>query len=141
VTGSRDERGTVTAFVAAFTFALLAVAGLVIDGGYLLAERQRAYDEADAAARAAAQAIDIDRLRADGTVTIEETEAQRRVDEFLESTGHRGVVDIEGGEVTVQISYSQQLVLLDAFGVGPATISAVGRATPVQAVEDEDVGP
>lgn len=141
MTGSRDERGTVTAFVAAFTFALLAVVGLVIDGGYLLAERQRAYDEADAAARAAAQAIDIDALRSDGTVAIDEAEAQRRVDAFLESTGHRGVVGIEGGEVTVRLSYLQPLVLLDAFGVGPATISAVGRATPIQAVEDEDVGP
>lgn len=141
MTDARGERGTVTAFVAAFTFALLAVAGLVIDGGYLLAERQRAYDEADAAARAAAQAIDIDSLRADSTVAIDEAEAQRRVDAFLEPTGHHGVVGIEGGEVTVRLSYSQPLVLLDAFGVGPATISAVGRATPIQAVEDEDVGP
>ena len=48
----RDEkRRTVTAFVASFTIALIAVGGLVVDGGYILAARQRAYDEADAAAR------------------------------------------------------------------------------------------
>ena len=79
----RDERGTVTAFVASFTIALLAVGGLVVDGGYILAARQRAYDEADAAARAGAQAIDVDALRSGGDATVVAADAQRRVDEYL----------------------------------------------------------
>lgn len=138
---SCDERGTVTAFVAVFTVALIAVAGLVVDGGYVLASRQRAYDEADAAARAAAQAVDIDALRAGDPLAIDRDEAQRRVDEYLAATGHQGVATVEGGEVTVRLSFSQPLVMLDAFGVGPVTITAVGRAVPVQAVEEEDVAP
>lgn len=135
------ERGSVTAFVTVFTVALVAVAGLVVDGGYLLASRQRAYDEADAAARAAAQAVDIDALRAGGDLRIDFADAQRRVDEYLASNGHRGSVTVDGDEVTVEVTYTESLVILGSFGVGPVTITAVGRATPVQAVEDEDVNP
>ena len=45
-----DEAGTVTAFVVIFSFALLLLAGLVIDGGLTLAARIEAIDEAQAAA-------------------------------------------------------------------------------------------
>jgi hypothetical protein len=135
------ERGTVTAFVVSFTFALLAVGGLVVDGGYILAARERAYDEADAAARAGAQAIDVDTLRSGGTATLTISDAQRRVDAYLRPTGHEGVVEVNGDEVTVTITHDRSLVLLGAFGVGPVTIEATGTASAIQAVEDEDVEP
>ena len=138
---TRDERGMVTAFVASFTIALLAVAGLVVDGGYILAARQRAYDEADAAARAGAQAIDVDMLRSGGAATVVAADAQRRVDEYLGPSGHHGVVEVNGGQVTVTITHDQPLVMLNAFGVGPVTIEATGTASAIQAVEDEDVEP
>src|SRR3712207_7980324 len=48
----RSERGTVTVFVVVFMSALLAVAGLVIDGGNLLAARRHAANVAESAARA-----------------------------------------------------------------------------------------
>lgn len=137
----RGERGTVTAFVASFTMALLAVAGLVVDGGYILAARQRAYDEADAAARAGAQAVDVDALRSGDRATLTTSEAQRRVDEYLRDTGHAGIVEVSGDQVTVRITYDQSLVLLNAFGVGPVTIEATGTASAVQAVQDEDLEP
>ena len=138
---TRDERGMVTAFVASFTIALLAVAGLVVDGGYILAARQRAYDEADAAARAGAQAIDVDTLRSGGAATVVAADAQRRVDEYLGPSGHHGVVEVNGDQVTVTITHDQPLVMLNAFGVGPVTIEVTGTASAIQAVEDEDVEP
>ena len=135
------ECGTVTAFVASFAIALLAVGGLVVDGGYILAARQRAFDEADAAARAGAQAIDVDTLRSGGVPTIVAADAQRRVDEYLRPSGREGVVEVNGDRVTVTITHDQPLVLLNAFGVGPVTIEATGAASAIQAVEDEDVEP
>ena len=36
----QDERGTVTAFAVVFTFALILLAGLVVDGGLTLAARR-----------------------------------------------------------------------------------------------------
>jgi hypothetical protein len=63
------------------------------------------------------------------------------VDEYLRDTGHEGIVEVNGDQVTVRISHEQSLVLLDTFGVGPVTIEATGTATAVQAVQDEDVDP
>ena len=48
----RDEEGTVTVFVVGFMLALLLVAGLVIDGGNVLAARREAANVAESAARA-----------------------------------------------------------------------------------------
>lgn len=73
----RSQAGSVTAFVAAFAVALVAVAGLVVDGGYLLAGRSAALDEAEAAARAGAQAVDVGVLRLGGPVAIREDDARR----------------------------------------------------------------
>ena len=47
--GRRDERGQVTAFVVIFMAVLVLFAGLVIDGGYTLAAKRRAMNEAQAA--------------------------------------------------------------------------------------------
>jgi len=54
-----SESGMVTAFVVVFTLALLVMAGLVLDGGLALSAKVQAIDDAQAAARAGAQAIDI----------------------------------------------------------------------------------
>ena len=70
-----DESGMVTAFVVIFTLALLAMAGLVLDGGLALAAKVQAIDDAQAAARAGAQAIDIPLYRATGQVTLDPGEA------------------------------------------------------------------
>ena len=55
MTAPADERGQVTAFVVVIIVALLAMAGLVIDGGSALAAKRRAINEADSAARAPVQ--------------------------------------------------------------------------------------
>jgi hypothetical protein len=136
---ARGDRGTVTAFVVSFSIALLAVGGLVLDGGYLLAARERAYDEADAAARAGAQAIDVDALRSGGTATLTLPDVERRVQDYLEGSGHQAVVEVNGDQVTVTLTHERSMVLLGAFGVGPVAIEATGTASAVQAVEDEDV--
>ena len=69
------EAGMVTAFVVILTLALLAMAGLVTDGGLALAAKVRAIDDAQAAARAGAQAIDIPLYRQTGQITLDTSQA------------------------------------------------------------------
>jgi hypothetical protein len=132
----RGEAGTVTAFVAVFAVALIAVAGLVVDGGYMLAGRRAAFDEAEAAARAGAQAVDEDALRQGGAVVVQPDEARQRVADYLARTGHEGTVEVNGDSVTVHIRVTQQLTILGLFGVGPVTLEASGTAHGVRAVQD-----
>jgi Flp pilus assembly protein TadG len=60
----RDERGSITAFVAVVATALVLVAGMAYDGGQVIAAHNAARNDAERAARAGAQQIDIDHLRA-----------------------------------------------------------------------------
>ena len=88
----RDEEGMVTAFVVIFTFALLLLAGLVIDGGLTLAARVQAIDEAQAAARAGAQAINLPLFRSTGQVVLDPSQARQAAESYLAATGHTGTV-------------------------------------------------
>lgn len=132
--GDRGESGTVTAFVASFTIALVAVAGLVVDGGYLLAGRRAALDEAEAAARAGAQAVDGNVLRTGGPLTLRSDEARQRVADYLKRSGHEGAVEVSGDTVTVHVRVPQRLAILGLFGVGPMMVEGSGTARGVQAV-------
>ena len=133
-----NDRGSVTAFVVIMTTALLATAGLVIDGGYALAAHRRAFNEAEAAARAGAQAVDVDALRATGTVALDPVEAERRALSYLEEIGHTGTVEVEGDIVRVHLTFQHELTMLDAFGLGPMTIDGDGEARAVRGVTEAE---
>ena len=133
-----DQRGTVTAFVACFTTALLAVAGLVIDGGLVLAVRRAAFDEAGAAARAGAQAVDVESVRSGTGVELDESEARRLALDHLSATGHEGMVAVSGDVVTVTVTVERELTILGLVGVPPMTVEADGSARAVEGVQRGD---
>lgn len=134
---TKNETGTVTAFVTCLTVALLAVAGLVIDGGYTLAARRRLFNEANAAARAGAQAADEGALRA-GALRIDPVEARRRALKHLHDAGLDGHVVATANNVTVHAVSSQPVAVLGVVGVGPLTIHATGVARPLRGVTTPD---
>ena len=129
-----DQGGTVTAFVACFTIALLVVAGLVIDGGFTLAARRRAFNEANAAARAGAQAIDEAALRSTGNVRLKSGRARILALDHLTAAGLTGAADANGDTVTVRVTTTRNLTILGMVGLGPFTIRAEGSARAVQGV-------
>jgi hypothetical protein len=131
---TRGDEGTVTAFVVCFTVALIAVAGLVVDGGSILAARQHAFEDADAAARAGAQAIDEGALRDGQPITLDPTRAQQLAQEQLAASGERGTVTVSGDDVTVVITRTQPLSILGFIGVSSVTIHASGTAHAVRGV-------
>lgn len=132
----RNETGTVTAFVSCFAVALIAVFGLVVDGGLVLASRRQAFNAADAAARAGAQAIDESGLRSGRPVSLDEREATRRALEHLRLAGLTGTAEVDGDRITVHTSTVRSLSILGFAGVGPITVRASGSARAVQAVRD-----
>jgi hypothetical protein len=129
-----DERGAVTVFVVVFTTTLILVAGLATDGGLLLAARRAAINEAEAAARDGAQALRTDRLRVDGSVSIDPAGARRRVDAYLARTGHEGTVEVSGDTVRVEVSFRKPLAILGLAGLAPITVRGWGEAQGVRAV-------
>jgi hypothetical protein len=131
---TRDEQGTITAFVAGVTVALLAMAGLVADGGYMLAARRQAFDEAEAAARAGAQAINVDALRDHSVVQLLPDQATQDALGYLQRTGHQGTVHVSGDTITVHVTFRRPMSMLGLIGLGTQTITGDGTALGVRGV-------
>lgn len=131
----REDGGTVTAFVVVFVFALVLLAGLVLDGGLTLAARVQAVDEAQAAARAGAQAIDLPLFRATGQVRLDPTRARQQALAYLAATGHPGTVRVVGERVDVVVSITQPMQILDLAGITRLTVHGAGAASPVVGVQ------
>ena len=84
------DRGTVAMFTTIFAVFVIALAGLVVDGGLTIHARQRAADIAEQAARFAAQDIDINALRtapAGSSPVINVADCDARVKEFAAQSG------------------------------------------------------
>ena len=128
----RGERGQVIAFLVVMTAGFIAIAGLVDDGGRALSGRVRALDEAQAAARAGAQQINLTLLREDGSVELDAPAAVQAADQYLATVGDAGVVTVSGNSVHVTVTVNVPTQILGAFGVTNLTVSAEGDATAEQ---------
>jgi len=128
--GSR-EQGQVTAFVVIMMAAFLAFAGLVYDGGNALAAKTTAIDEAQEAARAGAQQINLAAFRATGQVTLDPAAAAAAAQAYVAAAGGRdtATVTVTGDTVTVQISAVSTTEFLRLFGIPAIHITGSATAT------------
>lgn len=110
------------------TVALLLLAGLSLDGGRILSAREKALDEAQEAARTAAQQLDQGAVRRGEVAPIDAAAADRAAQHYLAATGDVGVVTVSGSDVTVTVRRSVTMEVLGLAGVGPVTVSASGTA-------------
>ncbi len=131
----RDQAGQVTIFVVVMFIALVAVAGLVIDGGRALAARRRSIDEAEAAARAGAQALSVDAYRSSATITLDPAAARAAAVSYLAATGDTGQVTIAGGTITVTVETHQTMTILGIVGIRTMTLAGTGSAELVRGVQ------
>lgn len=126
------QKGQVTAFVVALLAALLLLAGLVTDGGLALAGRLRAMDEAQAAARAGAQALGHSSYRQAGVAILNPAAAIRAAQAYLAATGDPGMVVVEGNSVRVSVQVTQSMQLLTLAGLHTLAVSGQGAAQAAQ---------
>ena len=124
----RDERGVVSTFLAVIAIALLMAAGLAIDGGRKINALLEAGHLADNAARAGAQAVDLDTLRTTGDLRLLPDRAVSRATGYLTSLGHTGETTVKGATVTVTVSLTVDPVLLP---IGPITVTATETAAAI----------
>lgn len=129
-THRRDDQGAAMPFVVLFTVALLAVAGLVIDGGYALGAKRQAMNTAEQAARVGADALSPSALR-DGRTQVDPQQAAAAARSYLQSVGAEGQVSVNGGEVTVTVVGRQETALLSAVGVDSIPVEATSTARSV----------
>jgi Flp pilus assembly protein TadG len=124
-----QERGAVSTFLAVIALSLLMAGGLAIDGGRKVNALREASHVADNAARAGAQAVDLDTLRTTGELRLLPSEATDRVGQYLASLGYTATqVVVNDAEVTVTVDITVDPVLLPT---GPMTVSATETAAAI----------
>ncbi|MFI7679542.1 hypothetical protein [Actinophytocola sp. NPDC049390] len=124
------DDGQVTAFVVALSLGVLTLTGLTLDGGLALAATTRATGQAEAAARAGAQAIDLNTYRANGTLRLRPADAIANARAHLAAEGATGTVTASTNTVTVTVTTIQRTQLLGLVGISTLTVHGQGIARP-----------
>lgn len=126
----RADEGRVTAFVVVLMTGILALAGLGLDGGLALAAKVRAVGQAESAARAGAQAIDLAAYRATGRLVLVPDVAVAAARTQLAAAGAEGEVSLRDGGVVVRVTATHVPRLLGLAGITELTVSGEARAAP-----------
>lgn len=132
------DEGQVTAFVGALATGILTLAGLALDGGLALAAQVRATGQAESAARAGAQAIDLATYRNNGTAQLLPAQAATIAQAHLAAQGASGTVTVSGDLVTVTVTATQPTQLLGLIGISSLAVHGRGSAHPQLGVEAAD---
>jgi hypothetical protein len=134
----RDDRGSVTLFALFLATALLASAGLVIDGGAGIAAASRAADLAENAARAGVIAGGVP--DGAGVITMDEPTARAAAVDWL-SRQHLNPADsdvsVTPNLVTVVVRIQRPTTLLRLAGVAELHVERKGAARPASGITKE----
>jgi uncharacterized membrane protein len=135
---ARDESGMVTVFVVTMTMVLLLMAGLVVDGGAVLAARRQAIDVAEQAALAGAQGIRVADVRTGLGATLDPALAAAAAQAYLDEVGREGAVSVVGNDVEVTVSIERPMLILGLAGVGDVTVTGRAHARNARGVTTGD---
>jgi Flp pilus assembly protein TadG len=133
---ARADDGAVTLFVAIAMVGLLALAGLVVDGGAKVRAVQRADRVAAEAARAAGQAIDLGAVLEGSDVRVDRRAALVAAESHLQAAGIDGSVRVvDGGAgIVVTTTTSAPTVFLGLIGVPSFTVHGSAEVALVHSV-------
>lgn len=130
----RGQDGFAAIFtICTFLTVMLAV-GFVLDAGLAMDGWVRADNEAEQAARAGAQALDLAVYRESGQAVLNPTQAVAAANSFLAAAGDTGTVTVtvQGTTVTVTVTRTHHTALLGLVGISTLTAHATAHATAEQ---------
>ena len=122
------DHGQIAPMTVVLVTAILALSGLVLDGGRIFAARREANSVAASAARAGAQAIDVSATRTSGAV-LDRQEAAANARRFLDRSGVAGSVTVTDDEVSVTVNEVAHPVVLSLVGMGDQPVTGHGTAS------------
>ena len=130
------ERGSITLMLAALSVALIALAGIVIDGGAKLRAAENADAVAQEAARAGAGIVNQSTAYSTGTFVVDQSQAITAARAYLADGSLQGSVAAQGTEsIRVTVTVSEPTSVLSIIGIdsmrstGAATASLVTGVT------------
>jgi Flp pilus assembly protein TadG len=129
------ERGSLILMLAVLFIALLALAGIVIDGGAKLDEAQNATAIAQEAARAGAGMVNQAQAYAAGTFTVDQGQALAAAQQYLAAAGYQGtVVPVGADSIRVTVTVTEPTKVLSIIGIDSMTATESATAALVTGV-------
>jgi hypothetical protein len=127
------DRGSITAYLLIMTVALVVLAGLVLDGGAALTAYGTAADTAQQAARAGADALDEQSLRASAPagLTANPAAAREAAAAVLAAADVTGDITVTGTAVTVTARATKPTAILAIVGIDQVGGTATATAIPL----------
>jgi Flp pilus assembly protein TadG len=125
----RDD-GMIAAFVVVAIVGLFALVGFALDEGLAFAAKLRAVGQAEQAARAGAQQIDLTAYRTNGTLRLRPAAAVTAAQDYLNADHATGTATVNGDTVVVHVTALYDTQLLGIAGIHTITVHATGTATP-----------
>jgi Flp pilus assembly protein TadG len=131
--GQSRERGSLTLLLAVMFVALLALAGIVIDGGAKLTAAENATAIAQEAARAGAGIVSQSTAYAKGSFVVDQNQAIQAAEQYLSQpslteAGYQGWVTREGTQfIQVTVRVIEPTRVLSIIGIDH--VKATGTAT------------
>lgn len=131
------EQGSITLLAVILFLALLAAAGLVVDGGAKIRAARQASAVAEEAARAGAGRVNRDQAYAHGgSFVIDRTSAVAAARTYLNSSGVTGSVAMTGTRrIRVTVTVDKPTVLLSLIGVGHLHVTKAATADLLQGIQ------
>jgi Flp pilus assembly protein TadG len=129
-----SEDGQILVLTVVVALALLAILGLVADGGLILARHRELQGIADAAARTGAAQLDEASYRASNgrTATLNSTQAQAAAGRYLRTVRFSGQANLAAApnQVTIELSEVVRPIIFSSVGIGPIRLAVHAVARP-----------
>lgn len=128
------EEGQILVLTVVVALALLAILGLVADGGLLFARHRELQAIADAAARAGAAQLDEATYRATGgrTAQLDPAQARAAAERHLRAAGFTGQTSVSAStsQVTIGLAETIRTPIFNNVGFSPIRLAVHTRAEP-----------
>lgn len=133
---SPPDSGSVTLFLVISVVGLLALVGLVVDGGAKVRAVQRADALAAEAGRAGGQAINVPAAITGDVPTVDARAAVTAAQSYLTENSVRGIVTVTdaGRTLDVEVTTSFETIFLGVIGINSMTVQGHARVTLVRGV-------
>ena len=126
---ARDERGSVTIWLALASFVMMALVGLAVDLGGQVHAQQRAHDLAAQAARAGAEQVQPAAAIEGRHARIDAAAARTAARRYLDAAGVAGNVTVTGGDtLTVRVRDAYQPRFLTFVGLRHLDVTGTATA-------------
>jgi hypothetical protein len=132
---SGSDTGSITLMLVALFVALIALAGIVIDGGAKLNQAENATAIAQEAARAGAGMVNQANAYSTGSFTVDQGQAITAAQRYLASAGYHGSVTPVGTEsIEVTVTVTGPTRVLSIIGIDSMTSTGSATASLVTGV-------